>query len=274
MIVFYETAVTDYFGRQEHITTESAHVETVVCLDNDMGKALPFRGRPDIIMLVSLKTRSLLASLGIFPCLLLNDSPVYFRAQNLLAAHSPYTLNQSGVLLPFTAIADHPLVPDQFFLKSDEGNKRIPGQIVQKSDLSQIASLYKFDTHSLCLVAPVVPLRQEMRFWIGMSDDDRVTMLANAPYAHDDRPADPSPCEIILERAPVVLRDIASRIHACSVMVVDLALTEDDRVVIVEINSACTSGTYGAANTYLRAVQDFLATYSKPFSAPRHSDIL
>lgn len=262
MIVFYETVVTGHYDQERHIDAERAQSDLVVCLDDGMGAALPFRSRHDIIMLVSLRTRSVLASLGIYPCLLLNDSASSFRAQNLLAARSPYTLNQSGFILPFAAIAGHPLVPDRFFLKSDEGNKGIPGQVVEKRDLQQVSYLYRFDLCGLCLIAPVVPLRQEVRFWIGVSDNDEVTLLAQAPYAHQDRPADDAACAIILEKAPLILEDIASRIHACAVMVVDLGLTEDGRVMLVEINSANTSGTYGAAHTYLCAVQHFLKDYT------------
>lgn len=262
MIVFYETVVTGYYDQERHINAERAQCDVVVCLDDDMGAAIPFRDRRDIIMLVSLRTRSVLASLGIYPCLLLNDAPSYFRAQNLLAARSPYALNQLGFLLPFSAIDGHPLVPDRFFLKSDEGNKGIPGQVAEKNTLQHISYLYRFDVCDLCLIAPVVLLHQEMRFWISVSDADDVTLLAHAPYAHSDRPADDAACAIILEKAPVVLKDIASRIHGCAVMVVDLVLTEDGRVMLVEINSANTSGTYGAAHTYLCAVQRFLKDYA------------
>lgn len=267
MIVFYETVV---LGQQDVPARFEAieGVEAAVCLDGDLNKALDYKERAqgNIMMLVSLRTRSILASMGIVPTVMMNDNPSHFRAQTLLASvPSSLYLNAGGFLLPFKAIHNHPAVPDRFFLKTDSGNKGIPGQVVSKSDLGMVNKLYRFDCHTLCLIAPVTQVRQEMRLWVGMDDFSGISILASAPYTHDDAPVNEAECQSIMQQAPEILKDIAARIQPCAIMVVDLGLREDGTAALIEINSANTSGTYGVADVYIKAAIPFLNAHSMTY---------
>lgn len=259
MILIYETSVTRYAGFDGVIDKHVDGIEAI-CIDKieHIESLISYSKHKDVMLLVSIRTRSLLANLGVYPALRLNDAPHPYTAQALLASGVDCYLNRSGFLLPFNAISGHPSVSDILFLKSDSGRKAIPGQVIRKQDIDVIRQTYRFDQYALCLIAPAVGIICEVRYWVGVDDFGDTTILTRAPYAHDDQAINEDFVAVIENHADSCTRSVCSRLQSCSVMVVDLALTEDMQVKVVEINSVNTSGTYGAASSVVRNVASFL----------------
>ena len=225
MRVLYETVCTDSYIKSPNF----------ICLDdvdiNDLDK------RETYHCFVSLKAKRKLLENKIK--ISVEDNPDQFTSQFLLSHFNDMILSTNMVLVPFGAIHNGlDIDTEEVFLRPNSGYKIFPGQVVSLKEIRLFNSTYKIQNDVLCARSSVVDIVSEKRTFLSIPNRKIIT---ESLYSHDTKK----------QSIDFYVDDIVKRLFAKmevdllpDVIVADFALTYDNKVKLIEFNSATTSGLY------------------------------
>lgn len=128
---------------------------------------------------------------------------------------------------------------ERIFIRPNSGRKSFPGQDLPVEaihfELELLARTYHIDDMEMVLIAPFVELVSEMRCVVSQDG-----LVSATHYCHPgDEAGPPFDVQPIVEQAVERWKPVSS-------YVLDLGMTVDGRVAVIEANCLATSGTYDA----------------------------
>ena len=277
--ILYETVVTGCMlpdVLKVEFRGETHEIECI-CMDDfgssDMATRLKARSQFSLsmidtgypVMFLSIQTRMKLHFCGIDPVFLEDDWQM--KPSSLIAyGWNDVILNPDMIVMPFGGIKASPLVPDEFFIRPDSGDKRFPGQVSSKADHNLFRETYKLTPDVPCIVASPKRVWRETRVWLDMTDTRKVrndvgsAIMGMCGYAHDGEKPDPLPRRDIVDFLEQHQEKFQSGFLP-DVYVADFCATQG-LVKLVEVNSVSTSGLYGHTDVISHVVRCAMSVFN------------
>jgi len=193
------------------------------------------------IFFVSLENKRKLERAG-FSTWLMGEMALSYHYQWLMMAAPDLLFSPNPALFPFQYVCDRPaILPAEFFIRPDAGDKTFSGQVLHPQDLSILKQTYPVPPDTLVIISETRSIICEWRYII---DIENQTIISARPYWHDfNIPLiQPIPLDFVSKS----MRQL-HRANAPEIIVLDFAVDEDNVPGILEINSISTSGLYGAS---------------------------